>query len=422
MTDIAVWGLGKMGLPLACIFADKGFPVTGIDIDEKRILQVNAGINPLPEEPGLNELLKSVLEKNFKAVTTPVKADIHIIIVPILLQDKKADLSILEDVLRKIAGVLNKGNIVVLESTAPPGTCENFMKPLLEATGLKTGVDFGIAHCPERTMTGTALKDITYKYPKVIGASDVKTATIIKELYQKINKKGVIMVKDTKTAEAVKVVEGIYRDVNIALANELALYCEGAGIDVLEVIEAANTQPYSHVHKPGAGVGGHCIPVYPYYIMSEKTNLIRTARHINEYMPYHVVDLAEEMFKRRGIDFEGVKVALLGISFRSGVKEDRYSPFFSVRDELIRRKVIVYGYDPLYTKEEVESYGVVYAYDFTGIDGIIILTDHDEFCQLDWDQLFVHGVRIVVDGRNILDSEQMKLKGFDYVGVGRMSP
>lgn len=422
MTDIAVWGLGKMGLPLACIFADKGFPVTGIDIDKKRVLQVNAGENPLPEEPGLNELLKSVLEKDFKAVTAPVKADIHIIIVPILLQDRKADLSILEDVSRKIAGVLNKGNIVVLESTAPPGTCENFMKPLLEATGLKTGVDFGIAHCPERTMTGTALEDITSRYPKVIGASDAKTATIIKELYQKINKKGVIMMRDTKTAEAVKVVEGIYRDVNIALANELALYCEEAGIDVLEVIEAANTQPYSHVHKPGAGVGGHCIPVYPYYIMGEKTNLIRTARHINEYMPYHMVDLAEKMFKRRNINFKGARVALLGISFRSGVKEERYSPFFSVRDELIRRKVVVYGYDPLYTKEEVESYRVVYAHDFTGIDGIIILTDHDEFCQLDWDQLFVNGVRIIVDGRNILDGEQMKLKGFDYVGVGRMPP
>lgn len=420
MSKIAVWGLGKMGLPLACILADAGFEVTGIDIDENRVAAINAGENPVPEEPGLSTLLLSALERKcFKAVTTPVEAGIHIVIIPILRTDTKADFSILKNVCTKIAAVLRKGDIVVLESTAPPGTCETFLNPLLETSGLRAGKDFGVAHSPERTMTGTAIADITSKYPKIIGASDSKTRQIVKEVYSKINTKGVVLVKDTKTAEAVKVFEGIYRDVNIALANELALYCEEAGIDVTEVIDTANTQPYCHLHKPGAGVGGHCIPVYPYFIMSEKTPLVRTARKINESMPFHAVDLAEKLLEKRNISFEKAKIMLLGISFRGGVKEERYSPFFIVKDELIQRGVAVYAYDPLYTKEEVESYGIAFSSDFNGIDGIIILTDHEEFTSLDWNHICQAGVKVVVDGRNILDGEYIASLGVEYSGIGR---
>ncbi len=409
-----------MGLPLACILADAGFEVTGIDIDENRVVAINAGENPVPEEPGLDALLLSALDKKcFKAVTTSVEADIHIIIVPILRTDTKADLSILKNVCTKIAAVLRKGDIIILESTAPPGTCETVVTPLLETAGLRAGKDFGVAHSPERTMTGTALADITSKYPKIVGASDSKTGEIVKNLYSKINTKGVILVRDTKTAETVKVFEGIYRDVNIALANELALYCEGAGIDVTEVIDTANTQPHCHLHNPGAGVGGHCIPVYPYFIMSEKTPLICTARKINESMPFYAVDLTEKLLKKHNITLEKAKIMLLGISFRGGVKEERYSPFFTVKDELIRRGVTVYAYDPLYTKEEVESYGVAFSADFEGIDGIIILTDHEEFTKLDWNHIHKAGVKVVVDGRNILDEKHIISEGIEYTGIGR---
>jgi len=415
-----VWGLGKMGLPLACIFAHAGFQVTGIDVDEKRIARVNAGEIPIPEEPCLAVLLKSALGENrFKATAQPAEADIHIIIIPIMLTDKRADLSILKDVCEKISKVLRKGDIVVLESTAPPGTCEGFITPILEHTGLKAGTDFGVAHCPERTMAGTAVEDITRKYPKIIGASDPETGDKLKDVYSKINEKGIILMKDPKSAEAVKLFEGIYRDVNIALANELALYCEEAHIDVLDVIHAANTQPYCHLHKPGAGVGGHCIPVYPYFIISKKTELIRTARRINEFMPYHTVDAAEKMLEKCGIPLSEANVMLLGISFRGGVKEERFSPFFVVKDELKRRGAVVYGYDPLYTREEVEGLGVLYCNDFTRIDGVVILTDHEEFTRLNWELLHQSGVRAVVDGRNILDTEYMKSIGFHYTGIGR---
>jgi len=173
MPTVAVWGLGKMGLPLACVFADKGFPVTGIDIDAQRVEAINRGINPIPEEPGLSDLLSSVIrKKTFTATVHPFPAHLHIIIIPIMLTDGKADFSILTEVTRTIASQLRKEDIVILESTAPPGTCQHVLLPILETSGLQAGKDFGMAHCPERTMSGTALQDITGSYPKIIGASD----------------------------------------------------------------------------------------------------------------------------------------------------------------------------------------------------------------------------------------------------------
>ena len=419
--SIAVWGLGKMGLPLAVVFANAGYRVTGIDVDREKVTRINAGENPYPEEPCLGTMLKSALEKKFAAGTEPAEADIHMIIIPIMLKNGKADLSLLEDVCRKIAGTLRRGDIVVLESTAPPGTCSTVVVPLLEMTGLKVEEDFGVGHCPERTMSGTALDDITQKYPKIIGATDPQTGRILTGIYSTINSKGVILMRDTQTAEAVKVFEGIYRDVNIALANELALFCEEKGIDVTEVIKAANTQPYCHLHNPGAGVGGHCIPVYPYFVMSEKTSLIQTARKINEMMPYHTVGLLENMFEKKGISLKGAKVLLLGISFRGGVKEERFSPFFAVRDELIKRGASVYGYDPLYTREEVENHGVAYAPDCTGCDAVVILSDHKEFTAISWEHLYKTGTRVVIDGRNILEKHEIELMGFSYAGIGRLA-
>lgn len=415
---VAIWGLGKMGLPLACVFADRGFTVTGIDTDESRVRAINEGENPIPQEPGMEELLTRVVAaKEFMATTQPAPADIHIIIIPILLTDNTADFSILKDVTHKIATQLRKGDIVVLESTAPPGTCESVLLPILEQSGLHRG-DFGLAHCPERTMSGTAIRDITGYYPKIVGASDKKTGKILEKVYSRINSSGVKLMKDMKTAEAVKVFEGVYRDVNIALANELALYCEEMSIDVMEVINAANSQPHSHIHDPGAGVGGHCIPVYPHFIMSEKTTLIATARKINETMPLHAVNLVETLLHYRGIPIGKAHVLLLGISFRAGVKEERFSPFFDVRDELTRRKAKIYAYDPLYTLKETESFDVLHKKDFTDIDCVMILTEAPEFQQFDWQHIFDQGVRVIVDGRNLLQRHIMESIGFEYTGIG----
>jgi len=419
MPTVAVWGLGKMGLPLACVFADKGFPVTGIDIDAQRVEAINRGINPIPEEPGLSDLLSSVIrKKTFTATVHPFPAHLHIIIIPIMLTDGKADFSILTEVTRTIASQLRKEDIVILESTAPPGTCQHVLLPILETSGLQAGKDFGMAHCPERTMSGTALQDITGSYPKIIGASDTRTAETLEDIYSHINSQGILLMKDMRTAEAVKVFEGVYRDVNIALANELALYCEEMGIDVREVIQAANSQPYSHIHNPGVGVGGHCIPVYPYFIISENTPLMRTARTLNESMPAHAVDLAEALLHKKEIELSEARILLLGISFRAGVKEERLSPFFVVRNLLKKRGAHIFAYDPLYSLKEIELFDVIYKKDFKDIDCIILLTEASEFKNLDWDHIYREGVKVIVDGRNMLSRTSMESIGFAYTGIG----
>ncbi len=259
---IAVYGMGKMGLPLAAVFADHGARVIGVDINERIVEMINRGENHVREEPGLDELVRRNVEAGrLRATTDGVKAakeaDVMIILVPTLTDERgNIKLGPVYDVAEKISQGLEKGDIVITEATMPPGTTESLI-PILEKSGLKLG-EFGLAHAPERTMTGTAIRDITGQYPKIVGANDEKTLEAVIGIYGTINRKGVIPMSSIKAAEAVKVFEGVYRDVNIALANELAMWCEEHGLDALEVFRAANTQPYCHLHMPGAGVGGHC--------------------------------------------------------------------------------------------------------------------------------------------------------------------
>jgi len=244
---VAVYGLGKMGLPLANVFADKGAFVVGVDINENVVEDLNRGINHVKEEPGLDELLRKNIEKGkFSATSNFVdaaqKADVMIILVPTLVKKNRVDLSIVYSVAEEIAKGLQKGAIIITENTMPPGSTGELI-PVLEKSGLKCGKDFGLAHCPERTMTGTAIRDITVQYPKVVGGLDKETTGALVGLYSVINSRGVIPVSSIKAAEAVKVFEGVFRDVNVALANELSLVCRKLDIDAKEVFETANTQP-----------------------------------------------------------------------------------------------------------------------------------------------------------------------------------
>ena len=257
--NIAIYGLGKMGLPLATVFANKGFRVIGVDINEKIVTKINKGINPIVGEEGLDQLLKKVVKRHCLWATTDgifasKTSDIKIIIVPVLVDDRSdPDLSILLDVTKTIAKGLNKGDIVILESTVPPGTTMELMgKTLEKISGLRLNKDFGIAHCPERISSGTAITDIEGRLcPKIVGGSDMKTASIANFLYRKINKLGVIIVQNPYVAELVKIWGEIYRDVNIAFANNLYLVCKEFGVDALEVIKASNTNPHSKILMPG---------------------------------------------------------------------------------------------------------------------------------------------------------------------------
>lgn len=364
-------------MPLATVFAEAGHDVTGIDVNPKVVVDVNSGRCPIVNEEGLPELLeKNVSEGRLKASATYAPTDAFIITVPILLdEDKRPDLGIVEKVIKKIGESLNKGDLIVLESTAPPGTTDSLMTILEEKSGLK-GKDFYLAHSPERISSGRAIRDII-NYPKVIGGVNRESTRKAEELYRSICKE-VILVRDARTAELVKIAEGLYRDVNIALANELALISKGHGIDVHEVIKATNTQPYSNIHKPGGGVGGHCIPVYPWFVINEKTKLIKTAREVNDSMPKYVVEKVSQVLKEEGREVKGSNILVAGLVFRPGVKETYHSPASFVIQGLREKGANVFGHDTLLEEKEMEASMGVTSPNGNKIDCAILMHDNLE--------------------------------------------
>ena len=429
---IAVYGLGKMGLPLAAVFADAGARVIGADIDEDVVVTINRGICHVTGEPGLPELVeRNVGEGRLSATSDLVHAaeaaDVMVILVPTLLdRNNNPDMSIVRSVCADIAKGLGPGDFVIQESTVPPRTTRDMILPILEESGHRVG-DFGIAHCPERTASGRAIIDITGAYPKIVGGIDSASTETARALYLTINKKGVIPMSDATAAESVKVFEGLYRDVNIALANELAMVCDELGIDAREVFDAANTQPYSHIHAPGCGVGGHCIPVYPYFIINTveaSTDMLKLARRINDGMPAYTVDLLEGALTELGVGISGARVLLMGVTYRGDVNETRFSPAIDLISELKGRGAEVFAYDPV-LGDEVQRFGAIPSDlgsgDGINIDAILIASDHAEFKEIDWDLLdgrMRH--KVVVDGRNILDPEELRLRGYLYRAVGRL--
>lgn len=421
----AVYGLGKMGLPLAAIIADKGGKVIGVDTDENIVDGLNKGKCHVLGEPGLAEMVAENAKNNrLTATTDPVKAaqegDVMIIIVPVFLDnDKKADLSIITSVSENIAKGMKPGDFIITECTLPPRTTNDVILPILLESGLKQG-QFGLAHCPERVSSGRAIQDITEAYPKIVGGIDEKSAETAAALYKVINTNGVIKVSDAATAEAVKVFEGVYRDVNIALANELAKACDEIGIDAVEAFKAANTQPYSHIHMPGPGVGGHCIPVYPYFItenVKSDTSLLKLARKINDEMPQYAVDLLKRGLKEAGVEPKSSNILILGVTSRGGVKETRCSPAQSIINILKKEGAQVFAYDPL-LKEDVKQMGAVFhgIENLSDIDAIIIAADYKEFKNLDWENIQMRH-KILIDGKQIV-SPSIRKYGFIFHGIG----
>ena len=429
---IAVYGLGKMGLPLAAVFADAGACVIGADIDKGVVATINQGICHVTGEPGLPELVEKNVDEGRLSATSDLvhaaeEADVMVILVPTLLdRNNNPDMSIVRSVCEDIAKGLGPGDFVIQESTVPPRTTKYMIFPVLKESGLRLG-DFGVAHCPERTASGRAIIDITGAYPKIVGGVDGASTETARALYLTINKKGVIPVSDATAAESVKVFEGLYRDVNIALANELAMVCDELGIDAKEVFDAANTQPYSHIHAPGCGVGGHCIPVYPYFIINTvemSADMLKLARRINDGMPAYTVDILEGVLTKLSVGISGARVLLLGVTYRGDVNETRFSPAIDLISELKRRGAEVFAYDPV-LGDDVHRFGAI-PFDLGSgggineIDAILIASDHTEFKEIDWDLLdrrMRH--KVVVDGRGILNPEELRLRGYLYRAVGR---
>ncbi|MUW14926.1 nucleotide sugar dehydrogenase, partial [Halorubrum sp. CBA1125] len=352
---VAVYGMGKIGLPLSLVYAEATGAVTGVDIDPERVAALNGGSNPFDHEPGLSALLSNlVADGRFESTTdgeaAAASARVHVIVVPTVIDEADdPDLSALEAAAETVRAGLDPGDVVFVESTVPPGTCADVVAPILTAGDREPG-EFGLAHTPERTASGRALRDIRGSYPKIVGGVDAESGRVAALVYGELTDNEVIRTSDARTAECVKLFEGVYRDVNIALANELGSLTDEFGVDVVETIEAANTQPYCDILTPGAGVGGHCIPYYPYFLLdgvNDRAPLIRTARSVNERMPGFVVETLVDELAADGGSVEGATVALLGVAYRAGVPETRASPAIDIAHRLDRLGATVLAVDPI---------------------------------------------------------------------------
>lgn len=421
---IALYGLGKMGLPLAAVFADHGARVIGADVNPDVVASINRGECHVMGEPELNGLVaKNVVAGRLSATSDLVdaakQANVMVILVPTFLDaDNNPDLSIVKSVCKEVAKGLDKGDLVIQESTVPPRTTRDIILPILKESGLKHG-EFGVAHCPERTMSGRAIQDIRGAYPKVVGGVDDASIQAAAAIYSVINSKGVIPVSDATTAEAVKVFEGLYRDVNVALANELAVVCDEIGISAVEAFEVANTQPYCHIHMPGCGVGGHCIPVYPYFItktVTSDTRLLALAREINDGMAEYTVKLVRRGLAEVGMELKDTNVLVLGVTYRGGVKETRCSPAISIIEILKKNGHRVFAYDPLFG-DDVRQFGAEPRKldDVEDIDAVVIASDYEEFKGIEWRKLKLRH-RVLVDGRGVVDAEDVVNYGFYRIG------
>jgi len=424
--NVAVVGAGKMGLPLACVFARNGADVVACDIKQDVVDAINAGRCPI-DEPGVPEILAAqAAEGRLRATTDTAGAaahsDVVVVIVPVMLTpERTADLRAIESVTRQIAKGMRRGALVSYETTLPVGGTRRLLA-LLEAGGLRGGQDFDLVFSPERVKSQRVIERLT-ENPKIVGGLTPAGAARGAEFYRRCLGAPVINVGSLETAEMVKLAGMVYRDVNIALANELALYCQAAGVDFYTVVAAANNDGESALLTPGIGVGGHCTPVYPHFLFQEaprlgaRADLSELGRAINARQPAAALDL----FERKWAPLKGRRAAILGLGFRPKVKEDAYSPAFALRDELARRGAAVSLHDPLYTAGEIRARGFEPA-DLDASpapEALVLNTAHPEYAKLDFARLAAAGLKAVLDGRGLWDGATVKRSGLAYVCVGR---
>ena len=364
----SVFGLGRAGLPLAAYISSKGYKVIGIDLNKRIVDMVNKGVNPYPDEPGLDELIEKLGGKGLIASTSyrdAAEANVHIIIVPLGLDEEKRPVyKYLEAAVRNVGKILKKGDLVVIETTVPPFTTERLVKGWLEEeSGLKLG-EYYLAHSPERIITGKVF-EVLETYPKVVGGVDKASGEYAYRIY-KLFIKDIHLVSSARVAEITKLMEGIYRDVNIALANLFYMMCRELGIDFFEAREHANHHKHTHILLPSTGVGGHCIPVYPWFIINEFTSrgqeglvkLLLESRRINDGMVEYWANKIEEYIGSSSDNQNKMKICIKGIAFKPGVSIISGSRNIVLAKTLMDRGLDVYVYDDNISKEVVESMGL----------------------------------------------------------------
>lgn len=426
---IAVIALGKIGLPLAVQFASKGHTVVGVDVSRRTVDLVNQGVEPFPGEAHLQEKLSALVSTGTLRATSDYAdavpgADAVVLVVPLFVDEQTAepDFGWMDDATRSLGAVLTPGTLVSYETTLPVGTTRTRWKPLLEeVSGLTEGVDFDLVFSPERVLTGRVFADLR-KYPKLVGGLTERGAAKAVEFYRAVldfderadlpRGNGVWDLGSAEAAELAKLAETTYRDVNIGLANQFARFASTAGIDVYQVIEASNSQPYSHIHQPGIAVGGHCIPVYPrlYLWTDPEATVVSAARAANAGMPDYTIGLLEGAYG----DLTGAKVAVLGASYRGGVKETAFSGVFPAVEALTRRGATALVHDPMYTDDELEKLGFAPYHVGEPVDAVVVQADHAEYRSLSPADL--PGLTAFIDGRRVSSADQWPGVAYRVIG------
>jgi UDP-N-acetyl-D-mannosaminuronic acid dehydrogenase len=417
--NIAIVGIGRIGLPVAAALAARGHTVVGCDIDAGRVETVNSGDNPIPDEAGLAALLREVVPAGNLRATTDTTAAVReseavLFAVAVDVDEHgRADLRALSAAAADVARGLQPGTLCIFDCTLPVGTTRRELAPLLEASGLKLGDDFSVAFSPERLLMGRVVEDLT-KYPKVVGGVDAAAGDRAAAFYREVLGTEVIQMASAEAAELSKIAEGVYRDLNIALANELAIVADLHGIDISEVIRAANSQPYCHLHVPGTGVGGHCIPVYPRFLIQGEgpSELAALGRQVNDAMPGYAARRLDTLLG--GLD--GRRILVLGLTFRPNVAVTSHTNATDLLRELSGLGADVEGHDPLLTEAGIRSLGFEPATEpLSGYDAAIVHANHAQYGDLDWSAI----APLVLDARNALDRATIEGRGVRYVGVGR---
>lgn len=420
---VAVVGLGKIGLPLAAQYAGKGLNVVGCDVLPAVVDSVNAGHAHVLEEPGLDERIAAAVRAGRLRATLDTteaagSAGVVVLIVPLIVDtEHNIDFQSVDAATKAIGHGLRRGTIVIAETTLPVGTTRRRLGPILEkASGLSAGEDFFLAFSPERLYAGRIFDDLA-KYPKIVGGVNEESTKRAVEFYRRVLDAEVWPVENSETAEFAKLAETTYRDVNIALANELALYGASRGVNVREAFKAANSQPYSHLHRPSIGVGGHCIPVYPHFLLADRADgeleLARIGRETNDSMVDRSV---EELADALG-GLEGRRVLVLGASYREDVKELAFSTAIPLVERLHRLGATVLIHDPLFAPRELANLEAEFV-DLSApldVDAVVVQAHHQQYRQLDW-KLF-RGLKVVFDGRGTVDPGAVREAGATYLAV-----
>lgn len=422
--SIAVIGLGYVGLPLALRADQLDHEVIGIDIDASRVDELRRRKVP----SSLNSEDSELARRHTMVVSSDVSmlagVDVFIVCVPTPVSvNHEPDLEPLISACRSLAPYVRKGTLIVVESTVNPGVCDEILIPMISSiASLQPEQDYLFAYCPERINPGDPKWTVT-NIPRVLGAAGEKSARAARSLYRGLIDAPIHMMDNVRSAEAVKITENSFRDINIAFVNELAMSFKKLGIDTVSVLEGAATKPFGFMaHYPGCGVGGHCIPVDPYYLIAYAEQngfthrFLKEARTVNNGMPAYTVSLLVSALEKKCVPVDGAKVALLGLAYKRDVPDDRESPSYVIRDELISRGIHVRSFDPYLEKDSsVRSLEDA----LRGADAAIIATDHRDFVTLTPQDFLAYGVDTVIDGRNCLNKEAFMAANVTYHGIGR---